>query len=61
VEANRKVYDLQIKSLDEQATKLQSQIESLTAQLQTANREVQELALQAIKGSTRQAKADNAS
>lgn len=52
VEANRKVYDLQIKSLEEQVTKLQTQIESLTTQLQTANREVQDLAMQAIKGST---------
>lgn len=57
VEANRKIYDLQIKSLDEQATKLQNQIELLTTQLQTANREVQELALHAIKGSTSKASA----
>lgn len=56
VEANRKVYDLQIKSLEEQAAKLQSQIDALTTQFQTANREVQELALRAIEGS-RQSKA----
>ncbi|MCU0654488.1 MAG: hypothetical protein MUF64_04115 [Polyangiaceae bacterium] len=61
VEANRKVYELQIKSLEEQATKLQAQIDSLTTQLQTANREVQELAIRAVEGSTRQAKAANAS
>lgn len=61
VEANRKVYDLQIKSMEEQSTKLQAQIESLTAQLQTANREVQELAMRAVEGSTRQSKIANAS
>lgn len=61
VEANRKVYDLQIKSLEEQSAKLQGQIESLTGQLQTANREVQELAMRAVEGSTRQSKAANAS
>ena len=61
VEANRKVYDLQIKSLEEQAAKLVAQIETLTTQLQAANREVQELALAAVKGSTQQAKASSAS
>jgi hypothetical protein len=52
VEANRKVYDLQIQTLDASLLKYGSQIENLTTQLQTANREVQELALRAIEGST---------
>ncbi|MDW8251929.1 MAG: hypothetical protein RMJ98_21750 [Myxococcales bacterium] len=60
-EANRKVYDMQIKSLEEQAAKLQAQIESLTAQLQAAHKEVQELALRAVEGTTRQAKTPSVS
>lgn len=50
IEGNRKLYELQIKSHEEQSAKLQAQIESLTTQLQAANREVQELALRAIEG-----------
>lgn len=60
IEGNRKVFDLQIQALETQAAKLAAQIESLSTQLQTANREVQELALRAIEGSRQNKSATSA-
>jgi hypothetical protein len=53
VEANRKVYALQIQQLEDSVKKQSDQIEALSGQLATALREVQELALRAIEGTSR--------
>lgn len=50
VEANRKVYSLQVSSLEETLEKQGQQIEALTAKLQVALAQVQELALKAVEG-----------
>jgi hypothetical protein len=50
VEGNRKVYALQISSMEETLKKQGEQIESLSAKLQVALTQAQELALKAIEG-----------
>lgn len=50
VEGNRRVYALQISSLEETLKKQAEQIESLSAKLQVALTQAQELALKAIEG-----------
>lgn len=50
VEANRKVYALQVESLDGTLQKQSEQLESLQAKLQVALTQVQDLALKAIQG-----------
>lgn len=50
VEANRKVYALQVESLEGTLQKQSEQIESLQAKLQVALTQVQDLALKAIQG-----------
>ena len=50
VEGNRKVYALQIASLEETLKKQAEQIESLSAKLQVALTQAQELAMKAIEG-----------
>lgn len=52
VEANRKVYALQISSLEETVKKQGEQIEAFTAKLQIALSQAQELALKAIEGTS---------
>jgi len=50
VEANRKVYALQVESLEDTLKKQSEQIESLSAKLQVALTQVQDLALKAVQG-----------
>jgi hypothetical protein len=50
IEANRKVHALQIATLEECITKNAAQIEAVTAQLQAALKQTQDLALRAIDG-----------
>lgn len=50
VEANRKVYALQVESLEATLKKQAEQIDSLSAKLQVALTQAQELALKAIEG-----------
>jgi len=50
VEANRKVYSLQISSLEEQLAKQTAQVEALTEKLQAALQQSQVMALKAIEG-----------
>lgn len=57
VEANRKVSQLQIQSLEETIAKQRAQLESLGAQLQAAQKEGQGLALRAIEGAAARAAA----
>src|SRR5262249_44752580 len=52
VEANRKVYALQVQELEATLTKHGEQIASLTARLQVALTQVQELAHKAIDGTS---------
>jgi hypothetical protein len=53
VEANRKVSALQIQSLEATLVKQAEQLEALTAQLQAATKQTQELAHKAIEGTSR--------
>jgi len=50
VEANRKVYALQVSSLEETLSKQTAQIEALSSKLQVALTQAQDLALKAIEG-----------
>jgi len=59
IATNKEVYDLQITSLKETIEHQNKQIEQLSAQLQMASKQAQDLAVKAVEGTGKSGKASS--